>query len=432
VTERRRIRASIISSLHMTLRTKLLLWFIVLHLVFAGLAVVVLMEHQNWLFVVEVSFVVSIVISYRMVNALFVPLELIRTGAELISERDFTSRFVPVGQPEMDRLIEIYNAMIDRLRDERLAAEEQQQLLQKIVEASPSGIVICDFNGAIQQSNPAAQRLLSEPAVSEALPLLAAGESKLVTLAGARKLKIWNAEFRDRGFAKTFYLLEEMTEELRLTEKTAYEKLIRMMSHEVNNSVGAVRSLLESVLRYAEQIGPDDRADFTNALTIAAARIESLNRFMNGFADVVRLPPPHPRDVSLADVFDDIATLLRPELDQRRIVLRAGIKRDETIRVDQSQFEQVIINVIRNAMESIGEDGEIAVTFSDRALTISDTGRGIDPAARDELFTPFFTTKREGRGLGLTIVSEILNNHRLPFTLQNREGGGAEFRVMFT
>jgi len=182
----------------MTLRTKLLLWFIVLHLVFAGLSVVVLMEHQNWLFAVEVSFVISILISYRMVNALFVPMELIRTGAELISERDFTSRFVPVGQPEMDRLIEIYNAMIDRLRDERLAAEEQQQLLQKIVEASPSGIVICDFDGGVQQANPAAQRLLIEPAVSETLPSLGPGESKLVTLAGARKLKIWNAEFRDR------------------------------------------------------------------------------------------------------------------------------------------------------------------------------------------------------------------------------------------
>jgi len=416
----------------MTLRTKLLLWFIVLHLVFAGLAVVVLMEHQNWLFAAEVSFVISIVISYRMVNALFLPMTLIRTGAELISERDFTSRFVPVGQPEMDRLIEIYNAMIDRLRDERLAAEEQQQLLQKIVEASPSGIVICDFNGAIQQSNPAAQRLLSEPAVSEALPLLAPGESKLVTLAGARKLKIWNAEFRDRGFAKTFYLLEEMTEELRLTEKTAYEKLIRMMSHEVNNSVGAVRSLLESVLRYAEQVGPDDRGDFTNALTIAAARIESLNRFMSGFADVVRLPAPHSRDVTLANVIDDIATLLRPELEQRQIALRVDVASDSVIRVDQSQFEQVIINVIRNAMESIGEEGEIAIAFNDHVLTVADTGRGIDPAARDELFTPFFTTKREGRGLGLTIVSEILNNHRLPFTLQNREGGGAEFRVTLT
>jgi nitrogen fixation/metabolism regulation signal transduction histidine kinase len=416
----------------MTLRTKLLLWFIVLHLVFAGLAVVVLLEHQEWLFFAEVVFVISIIVSYRMVNALFVPMELIRTGAELISERDFTSRFVPVGQPEMDRLIEIYNAMIDRLRDERLAAEEQQQLLQKIVEASPSGIVICDFDGRTQQANPAAQRLMGEPAVAEALPTLATGESRLVTLAGARKLKIWNAEFRDRGFAKTFYLLEEMTEELRLTEKTAYEKLIRMMSHEVNNSVGAVRSLLESVLRYAEQIGPDDRADFTNALTIAAARIESLNRFMSGFADVVRLPPPNPREVALAQVVDDIATLLRPELDQRRIALRIDIARDAVIRVDQSQFEQVIINVIRNAMESIGEDGQISVSWNDGALAVADTGRGIDPAARDEIFTPFFTTKREGRGLGLTIVSEILTNHRLPFTLMNREGGGAEFRVTFT
>src|SRR5258708_28276763 len=104
----------------------------------------------------------------------------------------------------MDRLIEIYNAMIDRLRDERLAAEEQQQLLQKIVEASPSGIVICDFEGEVQQANPAAQRLLREPAVAEALPVLMTGESKLVALAGARVLQVWHAEFRDRGFAKSF------------------------------------------------------------------------------------------------------------------------------------------------------------------------------------------------------------------------------------
>ena len=416
----------------MTLRTKLLLWFIVLHLVLAAAAVVILLEHQDWLFAVELGFVVSIVVSYRMVNALFVPMELIRTGAELINERDFTSKFVPIGQPEVDRLIEIYNVMIDRLREERLAAEEQQHLLQKIVEASPSGIVICDFGGSLQQVNPSAARLLREPAVAASLPSLEPGQSRLLTLAGARRLKIWRTEFRDHGFAKTFYLLEELTEELRLTEKTAYEKLIRMMSHEVNNSVGAVRSLLESVLRYAGQIGPDDRDDFTSALTIAAARIESLNRFMTGFADVVRLPPPNPRDVDLAPIVDDIGRLLRPELENHQIALRIDVPAGTRVRVDQSQFEQVIINVIRNAIESIGERGEIAVLWRNGVLSIADSGHGIDASAREEMFTPFFTTKREGRGLGLTIVSEILTNHHLPFSLTNGEGGGAEFRVTFT
>ncbi|HXH91200.1 MAG TPA: ATP-binding protein [Thermoanaerobaculia bacterium] len=415
----------------MTLRTKLLLWFIVLHVALAAGAVLILMEHQDWLFAVELGFVVSIVVSYRMVNALFVPLELIRTGAELMNERDFTSRFVPIGQPEMDRLIGIYNLMIDRLREERLAAEEQQHLLQKIVEASPSGIVICSFEGAVQQTNPAAERLLREPAVAATLPSLEAGQSRLVTLAGARRLKISRTEFRDRGFPKTFYLLEELTEELRITEKTAYEKLIRMMSHEVNNSVGAVRSLLESVLHYAEQVGPEDRDDFTSALTIAAARIESLNRFMTGFADVVRLPPPHTRDVDLGPIVDNIGRLLRPELENHAIALKTDVPAGVRVRVDQSQFEQVIINVIRNAVESIGERGEIEVCWLDGVLSVADSGHGVDASAAEEMFTPFFTTKREGRGLGLTIVSEILTNHHLPFSLTNREEGGAEFRVRF-
>src|ERR1700704_73098 len=129
----------------MRLRFKIILWFLLLHLVFAVAAMFVLLENKMLLFAVEGCFLVSIVISVRLVRALFVPLELIQTGAELIAERDFTSRFVAVGQPEMDRLIAVYNQMIDRLRDERLAAEEQHHLLQHIVQASPSGIVICDF-----------------------------------------------------------------------------------------------------------------------------------------------------------------------------------------------------------------------------------------------------------------------------------------------
>jgi len=415
----------------MSLRTKIILWFVALHLVFAALAVVILFEQRFLLFVIEVLFAVSILVSYRLINALFVPLDLIRTGADLIGERDFTSRFVPIGQPEMDRLIAIYNQMIDRLREERIAAEEQQHLLQNIVQASPSGIVIFNFDGAVEQMNPAAERLLRDPRVAEALPSVAAGESRLMALGGARRLKVRRAEFRDRGFVKSFVLLEELTEELRLTEKSAYEKLIRMMSHEVNNSVGTVRSLLESLLRYGDQIGADDRDDFTTAVTVSSSRMDALNRFMSGFADVVRLPAPALRETDLAEVLEQLAMLMRPELEQRNIALRLDLARGGAVSVDRSQIEQVVLNVLRNAMESIGRDGAIDVAWRGRVLTIADTGAGIDAAAREELFTPFFTTKREGRGLGLTIVQEILTNHHLPFTLGNRAGRGAEFRIEF-
>lgn len=410
----------------MKLRAKITLYLIALHAVLTGAATFILIERPMLLFAVEGAFVLSVLISIRLVRALFVPLDLIQTGAELIAERDFTSSFVPVGQPEMDTLIEVYNRMIDRLREERLAGLEQGELLQKIVEASPAAIVICDFDGNIERRNPAAERLLGD----EPLPSLEPGESRLITYHGARRLKVSRAEFRDRGFEKRFYVIEEMTEELRLSEKAAYEKLIRMMSHEVNNSVGAVRSLLESSLRYAPQVGEADRDDFTNALTIASARIDGLNRFMSAFADVVRIPPPHRTNARVDQLVERVAAVLRPELEQRSIRLTFSLDDHGTYDIDVSQIEQVVLNVFRNAIEAVGREGTIHASFANGTLTIADSGPGISETTRSELFTPFFTTKRDGRGLGLTIVQEILANHGFAYSLGNGEGGGAEFRIV--
>ena len=408
----------------MTLRTKFLTYLVAVHLMLGVAAAFVLRERPMLLFALETVFILSVILSVRFVRALFVPLELIRTGAELIGEQDFTSRFVKVDQPEMDMLIDVYNRMMDRLRDERLAAQEQHQLLQKIVEASPAGIVICDYDGNVQQMNPAAKEILrfaQDDSWRDA--------SKLITQIGGRRVKVSRTEFRDRGFAKSFYLLEELTEELRISEKSAYEKLIRMMSHEVNNSVGAVRSLLESSLRYAPQIGDEDRSDFVSALTIASARIDALNRFMAAFADVVRIPPPARTPTRVAHIVERVAALLRPELEQRAIGVTLDVEDRGTYDVDENQLEQVVLNIFRNAIDAVGRDGTIRATLRDGALTIADSGPGIAESIRSELFTPFFTTKRDGRGLGLTIVHEILANHGLAFSLMNREGGGAEFRI---
>jgi C4-dicarboxylate-specific signal transduction histidine kinase len=209
-----------------------------------------------------------------------------------------------------------------------------------------------------------------------------------------------------------------------------------MMSHEVNNSVGPVSSLLDSFRGYSDQLGEEDRQDFTNAVTVAIARLERLGAFVNGFAEVVRLPPPDRRSCDVRQLLDEILLLLRPQLEQRRI--EAVWERAEPtppIDLDRNQIEQALVNVLKNAMEAIGEDGRIVLRLVHEAgrpiLRIADSGPGIPEEVRPLLFTPFFSTKRDGRGLGLTLIQEILTQHGFDFGLENRQGGGAELWVGF-
>lgn len=414
----------------MNLRTKIIVYLVLLHLVLGTIAFVVLRENRTWLLLVELVFIVSIAMGWMLVRAFFVPLDLIRTGADLIEERDFTTHFREVGQPEMDALIDVYNRMIDQLREERVKAEEQQEFLGRITEASPAGIVICDFDGNIVSMNPAAKAL--DPSIDPRA--VQRGESEIVSGTGGRRFRIHHGEFFDRGFARSFYLIEELTEELRASEKAAYEQLIRMVSHEVNNSVGAVRSLLESSLNYAVQLRDEDRDDYEKALRVSIARMENLNAFVNGFAEVVRLPEPYLSDCRIDELIEDIVTLMRPETESRGIAVELRIgEAIEPVRADKNQLEQVLINVMRNAIEAIGEGGTIEIALLREAkcqlLRIADTGQGISTANAPKLFSPFFSTKRDGRGLGLTLIQEVLKQHRFEYSLENRSGGGAEFTI---
>jgi nitrogen fixation/metabolism regulation signal transduction histidine kinase len=431
----------------LSLRAKIIAYLVLIHAVLAVISFVVLREDPIWLLAVEGLFILSVIFGVMLMRAFFVPLELIRTGAELIGERDFTTQFREVGQPEMDSLIRIYNRMIDRLREERLKLQEQHYFLEKILAASPAGVVTLDFDGQVSSLNPAAEALLQtssadalgkavgelEPPIGPALAGLAVGGSEVLPLQGGRRLKATRTEFFDRGFPRSFLLLEELTEELRASEKAAYGKLIRMMSHEINNSVGAVGSLLDSFRGYAGQLGDEDRDDFLQAITVAITRLENLRAFMNGFAEVVRLPPPDRRPTDVKRLVDEILLLMRPELDRRRIAVEWASESQPLppVDLDRNQIEQVLVNVLKNALESIGEDGRILLRLDRGGLSIRDTGPGIPEDVRALLFTPFFSTKRNGRGLGLTLVQEILSAHAFEFSLAPAEGGGAEFRVRF-
>jgi signal transduction histidine kinase len=434
----------------MSLRAKILLYLIGIHAVLGGTALFALRGRPALLLLFELLFVGSVAVGYVLLRAFFVPLELIRTGAELMREQDFASHFREVGQHEMDELVRIYNRMIDRLREERRHLEEHQRFLERILAASPIGVITLGHDGSVAAVSPGAERLLAageaalagrRPAAlpapfGPALGPLAPGESTIVVLHGRRRVVCRRASFYDRGFARGFFLLEELTAELHASERAAYDKLIRMMSHEVRNSVGAVRSLLESLVRQDYPIRQDTRAEYDHAIGVAAARLEHLNAFMNALAEVVRIPPPERRPCDLRRLVDDIALLLRPELERRRIVLDWSPPQSfPEIPLDKHQIEQVLVNVLRNAIEAIGEDGTIRVALERDGvrprLAVRDSGPGLPPGVERELFTPFFTTKPHGQGVGLTLTREVLSQHGFDFELRNGEDGGAEFRIAF-
>ncbi|MGD2115135.1 MAG: ATP-binding protein [Acidobacteriota bacterium] len=437
----------------MSLRTKLITYLVAIHAALGAIALLALRDRPLWLLAAEGLFLVSITLGVLLVRAFFVPLRLIRTGAELVAEGDFTSTFRPVGQAEMDALIRVYNRMISRLREERLRVQEQDRFLMDLLDASPAGVLTLDFDGRIDLVNPAAAEIWGRPAdelrgaelealdgtLGPALAGLAVGDSRVVA-EGGRRFKASRAAYYDRGFARSFFVLQELTEELRRSERDAYEKLIRMISHEVNNSVGAVSSLLESAAELVAEGGGASGAEMrggrpdrvVEALTVAGARLGRLREFVNGYADVVRLPEPERRPCDVATLLDEILILLGPELARRRIEHR-WTEREPVpeISLDRNQMEQVLVNVLKNAMEAIGEDGWIELALTRETLTIRDTGPGLAPEVRERLFTPFFSTKRDGRGLGLTLAHEVLGRHGFDHALRNRPEGGAELVIRF-
>lgn len=432
----------------LTLRLKFILYLLGIHLLFAGLAIYLLQQNRLWLFAIEAVFLLTLGLGFKLISSVFDTLDLINTGAQFIEDNDFTTRFRPVGQPEMDRLIGVYNRMVDNLRDERTRMQEQHYFLDRVLTASPAGVLTLDFDGRIGLANPAAERLLQLPRteilgkkVAE-LPLPFAPElhallsdtSCLLQLGGRRRAKVQRVQFMDRGFARDVLLLEELTEELRQTEKTAYEKIIRLMSHEVNNSVGSANSLLHSCLNYTEQLHEEDQADFAQALHVVIERTQHLSQFMRSFADVFRLPAPAKEPCEVRELLAQTAVLFKTELTRRQIELVwVEVESLPPVALDRRQMEQVFINVVKNALEAIGTRGTLTFRLGRHRhrsfVSIEDTGCGLSAETRAHLFTPFFSTKEHGQGIGLTLVQEILDQHGFEFALESKAGEPTRFTI---
>lgn len=417
-------------------QTRYLLYIIAVHL---ALAVLMFMQSKTLFLLAEVGILVSMYIAVWLYRQFRQPSEFISAGVEAIKDQDFTVKFVPNGNPEVDELIRVYNLMIDQLRQERTRQREQQFFLENLVEAAPIAILIFDFDDRIAAANPAARALLdrkladllgkfpeetAHPLLQE-FSALESGESRTVKISGVETYKLRRSHFMDRGFARSFLLIEELTREILESEKAAYGKVIRMMAHEVNNSIGAVNSILDVSQAYVEV--PDVKA----AMRVAHERNQRLGTFMRRFADVVRLPAPNLQPADVAELARNVTRFMLPLAEGRGVQLRFESLGENLRPLDVEQFEQVLVNVLKNALEACQPGETVETVVSSDALTVRDNGQPILDEVAVNLFNPFFSTKADGQGIGLTLTRDILLNHGFSFSLKTGEDGWTAFVIQF-
>ena len=432
----------------MKLRTKYLLFVIILHLIALVLSYLIFEENKILFIFSEVFIIISVVISWRLYLELIQPLKSLMQGLNAIKDRDFNVKFLPTGKKEVDQLIDVYNQMIDQLRTERTLQEEQHFFLEKLIYTSPTGIIILDYDNNIRQINPRAVQILSvdeksltRQPVSELpdhfikhIETLQPGDTKTIRLNGPNTYKLQRAHFIDRGFSRDFIMIEELTAEILAAEKSVYGKVIRMMAHEVNNTIGPVNSIIQTALGVDELWKGHHSDTLKDALQVALDRNQNLNLFMRNFADLVRLPEANKKQIDLNQIIRSVATLMTIKAAENHVILQMEISETPFyIMADELQMEQAIINIVKNAIEAITNKGVVKFTTNQqhKQLNITDNGKGITAEQSEQLFSPFYTTKKDGQGIGLTLVREILINHGFEFSLKTEDNGITAFNIKF-
>ena len=391
----------------------------------------------------------SFVLFVVFYNLLLKPIRTINNGMDLLKQQDFSSRLRLVGHEETDYLIEIFNQMMNQLKEERLHVREQNHFLDLLIQASPVGLIILDFDERISRINPAGLRLLdldsenkvlgkrldeSGIEIGKALASLKSDEDSILRISGVTHYRCIRSSFIDRGFSRPFFLIEELTHEVLKIEKKSYENIIRMMAHEVNNSVAAVGSTLTVISDSLKLHEDNELSDVLPAVKASFERCSHLSRFITNFANLVKIPPPNLQTTDLNRLVSSVEALCKLECSRRNIRLLLLLSENPiSMKIDSIQMEQVLVNLVKNAYESIQNNGEIRIITQPvpPQLIIEDTGPGISEEIKDKIFTPFFTTKPQGQGIGLMFVREVLLNHKCKFTLYTQEEGKTRFCIFF-
>ena len=360
---------------------------------------------------------------------------LLQTFANLVSalrEGDYSIR--ARGARKQDSIGEMareVNALSQTMHDQRLGELEATALLRTVMAEIEVAIFTFDGEHRLRLVNRAGSRLLGRPqerligsdASELGLAEFLEGEPTRTVqrsfAGGSGRWGLRRGEFREGGLPHQLLVVADLSRALREEEREAWQRLIRVLGHELNNSLAPIKSVAESlgsILKRGER-PPDWEADVQQGLSIIGTRAESLNRFMNAYARLARLPPPRLQPVPMADWIRRAAGL------ETRIAVDVVAGPALTIQADGDQLEQVLINLLRNATDAALESGgTVRVSWRKNGnfveVLVEDDGPGLPNSAN--LFVPFFTTKPGGSGIGLVLSRQIAEAHGGSLTVENR------------
>ncbi len=372
------------------------------------------------------------------------PLGTLANMLAALREGDFSirARVTRASDPLSRAYLEL-NALEAMLRDQRLGAVEATETLRKVLEEIDVAIFAFGPQGTLRIVNRAGERLLGQPAerligrtaaelrLDDTLTGVAPRTLEVSFPGGTGRWELRRSVVRQEGFPLQLIALSDLSRALRGEERQAWKRIIRVLSHEINNSLAPIKSIsgsLRSMLGRAE-LPVDLGDDVERGLEVISSRAEALGRFMASYAKLARLPRPELGAVEVRSLVQRVADL------ETRLEVQVVDGGDVTIQADPDQLEQALINVVRNAVDATLESNGAGVRMSwlTRAgmlhILVEDDGPGL--AGTGNLFVPFYTTKRGGSGIGLVLSRHVAEGHGGTLELENRaEHAGARARLV--
>jgi nitrogen fixation/metabolism regulation signal transduction histidine kinase len=355
---------------------------------------------------------------------------------EALREGDYSVRAWSAGQgDDYGSLVDGFNRLAAHLQDERRGLHETLQLLSKTLATLDGAVFAFEGDGRLRMVNPAGERLMGLSAVEllgrdpdrldlKALFSLPSGSIHAQAFPGQTgRWQVSHASLRSRSQAGSLLVLQPMERALREEEALAFRRLLRVISHEINNSLAPIVSMADTMQRLmpaaATTLDAERRIDLVRGLEIIEQRSSALQRFLGGYAQLARLPPPRPKVFPV----DQLCRRVEVFLGDPRIDVDGDP--DQRVCADEDQLEQVLINLLRNALEADSTGRAVSMRWhrtsgSSMSIQVLDSGQGLPTS--DSLFVPFFTTKPNGSGIGLVLSRQIVEAQGGTLVLQARDG----------